>query len=67
MKVKISANVQLHFGILSQKELYVPTLILSPNKRPPWLTAILVLDGVVIDVVADLHLVTGLENPPSML
>ena len=50
-----------------KKELYVPTLNLSPNKCPPWLTVILVLDGVVINVVADLRLMTGLENPPSTL
>ena len=59
--------MQLHFGIPSQKELCVPTLILSPNKRPPWLTAVLVLGGVIVDVVVDLHHAMGLENPPSTL
>ena len=53
-------NVQLDFEIVSQKELCIPTLILSPSKLPPWPTAVLVPGGVVNGVDTNLDLAADL-------
>ena len=59
--------MQLTGGNVSEKETFVPTLCTAPIKRPPRLTAVLVLGGVITDVVVDLRLVAVFKNSSSVL